>query len=422
MVADRPGQPSRLRWPRSRPTHRLTPAWSPRLLGRAPRRLARGGAPSSVAAHAAAGAYSLGLHGRAHPVRRPRPAGHPAAGARAGSTAAGSWPARPRPWTSSGPASSARSSPARWSPSTSDGLRSRTFAAAEPQGLPLRVRLPGPPRHHASPGRNVHATRVEVGRRLAPEHPGRGRPGHPGARVRHARGHRLRRGAAASPTAQGLVKNSYVGPDLHPAQPDHPPARHPAQAEPAARGGRAASGWSWWTTRSCAATPSGPSCRMLREAGAAEVHVRISSPPVSWPCFYGIDFATRAELIAAAQSVEEICASIGADSLGYISLDGLIAATTIPAGQLCRACFDGEYPIPVDEAERRQVPAGEARPLTSRWPGAPATGRARRRRRAGPPVSQNGLSLRGRRGRHRGGRPGRRADEGLGRRARPGPR
>jgi amidophosphoribosyltransferase len=91
---------------------------------------------------------------------------------------------------------------------------------------------------------------------------------------------------------------------------------------------------------------------MLREAGAAEVHVRISSPPVIWPCFYGIDFATRAELIAGHQSVEQIRELLGADSLGYVSLEGLTAATTLPASRLCRACFDGRYPIPVAESER----------------------------------------------------------------------
>ena len=85
--------------------------------------------------------------------------------------------------------------------------------------------------------------------------------------------------------------------------------------------------------------------RMLREAGALEVHVRISSPPVKWPCFYGIDFATRAELIANGLGTEEICASIGADSLGYISLEGMIQATGQPEERLCRACFTGEYPI-----------------------------------------------------------------------------
>ncbi|HJT04224.1 MAG TPA: amidophosphoribosyltransferase, partial [Pseudonocardiaceae bacterium] len=91
---------------------------------------------------------------------------------------------------------------------------------------------------------------------------------------------------------------------------------------------------------------------MLRDAGAAEVHVRISSPPVRWPCFYGIDFASRAELIANGADVEGIRRSIGADSLGYVSLDNLIAASEQPASRLCTACFDGRYPIP--------LPAGES--------------------------------------------------------------
>jgi amidophosphoribosyltransferase len=79
--------------------------------------------------------------------------------------------------------------------------------------------------------------------------------------------------------------------------------------------------------------------------------VRISSPPVKWPCFYGIDFASRAELIANGLSVDEICASIGADSLAYISLDELVAATTLPAERLCRACFTGDYPIELPAPE-----------------------------------------------------------------------
>ncbi len=89
--------------------------------------------------------------------------------------------------------------------------------------------------------------------------------------------------------------------------------------------------------------------RMLREAGAAEVHVRISSAPVTWPCFYGIDFATRAELLATGLSSEEVRASIGADSLGYISLDGMVEATGQPRGNLCMACFTGEYPVALPE-------------------------------------------------------------------------
>jgi amidophosphoribosyltransferase len=91
--------------------------------------------------------------------------------------------------------------------------------------------------------------------------------------------------------------------------------------------------------------------RMLREAGAAEVHVRIASPPVKWPCFYGIDFATRAELVANGLTVDEIRQSIGADSLSYISLEELVDATTVRADRLCSACFDGSYPVPLPEPE-----------------------------------------------------------------------
>ena len=91
--------------------------------------------------------------------------------------------------------------------------------------------------------------------------------------------------------------------------------------------------------------------RMLREAGAREVHVRISSPPVKWPCFYGIDFATRAELIANGLAVEEIRTSIGADTLGYVSLDGLVESTGVAMDRLCRACFDGVYPVALPEPE-----------------------------------------------------------------------
>ena len=90
---------------------------------------------------------------------------------------------------------------------------------------------------------------------------------------------------------------------------------------------------------------------MLREAGALEVHVRISSPPVKWPCFYGIDFATRAELVANGLTIDEICNSIGADSLGYVSLEGLVASTGVAMDRLCRACFDGTYPIELPEPE-----------------------------------------------------------------------
>lgn len=89
---------------------------------------------------------------------------------------------------------------------------------------------------------------------------------------------------------------------------------------------------------------------MLLGAGAAEVHMRISSPPIMWPCYYGIDMAHRDELVAASHSVEEIAALTGADSLAYLSLDGLQRSVGRPAGQYCRACFTGEYPIPVPDS------------------------------------------------------------------------
>jgi amidophosphoribosyltransferase len=92
--------------------------------------------------------------------------------------------------------------------------------------------------------------------------------------------------------------------------------------------------------------------RMLREAGALEVHIRIASPPVQWPCFYGIDFATRAELIASGLDVEGVRRSVGADTLGYVSLEGLIASTEQPRTRLCMACFDGTYPIPLPDEAR----------------------------------------------------------------------
>ena len=89
--------------------------------------------------------------------------------------------------------------------------------------------------------------------------------------------------------------------------------------------------------------------RMLREAGAKEVHMRISSPPTKWPCYFGIDTPTRDQLIASSHSVEEICRYIEADSLGYLSLEGMIKAAGGDGRGYCTACFNGDYPIEVSE-------------------------------------------------------------------------
>ena len=229
------------------------------------------------------------------------------------------------------------------------GVRSRSFARPEPRGCLFEyVYLARP--DTAIAGRSVQATRVEVGRTLAAEHPAQAdlvipvpESGTPAA-IGYAQ-------ASGIPYGQGLVKNSYVGRTfiqpsqtirqrgirlkLNPLRDVIAGQRVVVVDDSIVRGN---------TQQAIVA--------MLREAGAAEVHVRISSPPVAWPCFYGIDFATRAELIAGSLSVEEIRVSIGADSLGYVSLEGLIAATTLPAGRLCRACFDGAYPLDVAATEQ----------------------------------------------------------------------
>jgi amidophosphoribosyltransferase len=93
--------------------------------------------------------------------------------------------------------------------------------------------------------------------------------------------------------------------------------------------------------------------RMIREAGAAEIHLRISAPPTQWPCHYGIDTPTREELIASHHSIEEIRRFIEADSLAYLSLEGMLASVSGPAESYCTACWTGDYPVP--NGDRRQA-------------------------------------------------------------------
>jgi amidophosphoribosyltransferase len=94
---------------------------------------------------------------------------------------------------------------------------------------------------------------------------------------------------------------------------------------------------------------------LLRKAGATEVHVRLSSPPIYHPCFYGIDTQIETELIAATHTQPEILDFIGADSLAYLSIEGVLAALDLPYERFCFACFDGHYPepVPYDAASRK---------------------------------------------------------------------
>jgi len=101
--------------------------------------------------------------------------------------------------------------------------------------------------------------------------------------------------------------------------------------------------------------------RMLRQVGAAEVHFRIGSPPVRWPCFYGIDMPTRAELIGSSMEISEIERALGVDSLGYLSLEGMVGAVG-EGGPYCTACFSGHYPAPLIDVEKGLAsPEGPAR-------------------------------------------------------------
>jgi amidophosphoribosyltransferase len=90
--------------------------------------------------------------------------------------------------------------------------------------------------------------------------------------------------------------------------------------------------------------------QMLRDAGAAEVHLRISAPPIKHPCHYGIDMSTREEMIAHGRTVDEIAAELGADSLHYLSLQGVYDAIGGSRAEHCDACFSGDYPLAGTEA------------------------------------------------------------------------
>jgi amidophosphoribosyltransferase len=231
-----------------------------------------------------------------------------------------------------------------------DGIRSQMWATPDPKGCIFEyVYLARPDTTIA--GQGVHATRVRIGKRLAIEAPVEAdlvipvpESGTPAA-IGYAQ-------QSGIPYGLGLVKNSYVGRTfIQPSQTIRQlgirlklnPLREIIEGkrivvvdDSIVRGN---------TQRAIV--------RMLREAGAREIHVRISSPPVEWPCYYGIDFASRAELIASGLEIEEIRRSIGSDSLSYVSMEGLIAATTIDENKLCTACFSGKYPIavPADMSE-----------------------------------------------------------------------
>lgn len=227
------------------------------------------------------------------------------------------------------------------------GVHSQRFAEPDPKGCIFEFVYLARPDTYIN-DRSVQTARMEMGRALAREHPVEAdlvipvpESGTPAA-VGYAQ-------ESGIPFAQGLTKNAYVGRTfiqpsqtlrqlgirlkLNPLREVIAGKRLIVVDDTIVRGN---------TQRAIIA--------MLREAGATEVHVRISAPPVTWPCFYGIDFPTREELAAVGQTIDQLRADIGADSLGHISVDGMVAATEQAESRLCTACFTGEYPIepPVD--------------------------------------------------------------------------
>jgi len=202
-------------------------------------------------------------------------------------------------------------------------------------------------------GVNVHSARKRMGARLAAESPVEADMviGVPNSSLSAASGYAE---AAGLPNEMGLIKNQYVARTfIQPTQElREQGVRMKLSAVRSVVKGKRVIVIDDSIVRG---TTSKRIVQLLKEAGAAEVHMRISSPPLKYPCFYGIDISTTKELIAAKMSVEEIREYIGADSLAYLSLDGLVESIGLnadaPYGGLCVAYFNGDYPTALDDYE-----------------------------------------------------------------------
>jgi amidophosphoribosyltransferase len=199
-------------------------------------------------------------------------------------------------------------------------------------------------------GQMVHQVRQEMGRQLAREAPANADiiVGVPDSATPHAIGFSLESGL---PYTEGLTKNRYIGrtfiqPDDHLRKIGVHLKYNPLEANLA--GKRIV----LIDDSVVRGNTAGPLVQLLRDGGAAEVHMRVASPPVRHPCFMGVDMATRSQLIAHQKSVAEIAAHIGADSLAYLSLEGMQAAVRAATGSAeghCTACFSGNYPVNIPE-------------------------------------------------------------------------
>src|SRR5215470_9096285 len=202
-------------------------------------------------------------------------------------------------------------------------------------------------------GRNVHRVRKAMGHQLAREHPVEADLVIPvpdsgaGAALGFAE-------ESGLPYDSGLVRNHYVGRTfIEPKQGiRHFGVKVKLNPNREVLGGRRVVVVDDSIVRG---TTSRKIVKMIRSAGAREVHVRISSPPIQWPCYYGVDTPTRKELIGSSHKVEEIQRYLGADSVGYLSLDGMLKATGSDPGHFCHACFTGSYRVGIEPEPTPQL-------------------------------------------------------------------
>jgi amidophosphoribosyltransferase len=196
-------------------------------------------------------------------------------------------------------------------------------------------------------GQSVHSVRRQLGAQLAREHPVAADMvmGVPDSATAHAIGYAAESGI---PYGEGLIKNRYIGRTF--IQPDDRLRQRGVALKynplPDSISGKRILLVDDSIVRG---NTSGPIVSLLRHAGAAEIHMRVASPPLMHPCFMGVDMASKKELIAANQSVDEIANHIGVDSLGYLSIAGMGQAIHRPLEGHCEACFSGDYPLDLDE-------------------------------------------------------------------------
>ncbi len=202
-------------------------------------------------------------------------------------------------------------------------------------------------------GRSIYATREKMGEILAREHPADADVviPVPDSAIPAAVGYARETGI---PFREGLIKNRYIGRTF--IQPSPELRRHNVALKyNALRDVLAGKRVVVVDDSIVRGSTSGPIVDLVRRNGAREVHMRICSPPIRWSCHFGVDMARKDELIAARLDVEGIRRHIGADTLGYLSLDGMVRATGLDETHFCTACFTGDYPIPVQLELTKEV-------------------------------------------------------------------